>query len=147
MLVVGTNPGSGVEADTKLIKDVLGKFCELYCKKTLTIQFPEVFQQLKGTDTEIEIITSSMLQPLRMGIRGYKVEDVSVYIFVQTHLQRAELTAKQYVNAELRAEETMKLFRDDFKIAPQNIKICKNWSKEKILSLCDHIDQDASKFG
>ena len=82
MLVVGTSPGAGVKADTKLIRDVLRSFKELHDKMTLTIQFPEVLEQLQGSDAQIEIITSSMLKPLRMGIRGYRVVDVSVYIFV-----------------------------------------------------------------
>ena len=46
MLVVGAEPGNGVKADTKIIKDTMRNFMELYDKRTLTVRFPEVLQQL-----------------------------------------------------------------------------------------------------
>ena len=82
-----------------------------------------------------------------MSVKGYPVVDVSVYIFVQTHLQREGLTAIEYNNAEQRAEEWVKLFRDEFKISEDKIKVCRNWDKDQILSLCEDICQDAEKFG
>ena len=82
-----------------------------------------------------------------MSVKGYRVVDVSVYIFVQTHLQREGLTAIEYNNAEQRAEEWVKLFRNEFKISEDKIKVCRNWDKDQILSLCEEIYQDAKKFG
>ena len=82
MFVVGSSPGTGVKKDTKLIRDVLTKFKESFNKRTLMLNFPEVMQQFQGTDTKAEIITSSMLQPMRISIGGYKIKDASVYIFV-----------------------------------------------------------------
>ena len=70
-----------------------------------------------------------MLQPMRMGIRGYRIEDISVYIFVQTHIQRKDLPSIEYVNAEERAEAAVKLFRDLLKIDARRILVLKNFSK------------------
>ena len=81
-----------------------------------------------------------------MSVKGYPVVDVSVYIFVQTHLQREGLTVIEYDNAEQRAEEWVKLFRDECKIDKDKIKVCKNWDKDQILSLCEDIYQDAKNF-
>ena len=99
LLVSGTEPGRGVKGDTKLIRDVCCTFELLFDKRTLMVNFPEVLQHLEGTDTKIEIVTSSMLQPLRFGVRGNRVEDASAYIFVSTHLQRGDLPKIEYINA------------------------------------------------
>ena len=64
MLVVGTAPGSAVAADCTIIRDAINNFMHFYDKQTLNIRFPEILRQLQGTDTNIEIINSSMLQPL-----------------------------------------------------------------------------------
>ena len=143
MLVVGASPGFGVQTDTKLFRDILNNFKQQYNKQTLTIRFPEVLQQLQGTDTKIEIITSSMLQPMTMGIGGYRVVDAYVYIFVQTHLQGEDLPPIEYVNAEKRAENAVKLFRDALKIAPEKIKVIRNASKAEILKLFSVLDMKA----
>ena len=42
MLVVGAAPGGGVKSDTKLIRDIITKFLELYNKMDLTIEFPRI---------------------------------------------------------------------------------------------------------
>ena len=42
MLVVGAAPGGGVKSDTKLIRDIITKFLELYNKLDLTIEFPRI---------------------------------------------------------------------------------------------------------
>ena len=76
-------------------------------------------------------------------IGGYRVVDASVYIFVQTHLQRDDLSAIEYLNAEKRAEDTVKLYRDALKIAPEKIKVIRNASKAEILKLFSVLDMKA----
>ena len=56
ILIVGAQPGLGVSADTKLIKDVMRNFQQQYDKKTLTLEFPKILNQLKGSDSKLEII-------------------------------------------------------------------------------------------
>ena len=64
ILVLGTEPGSGVPADTKLIKDSINYMKKFYEKETLNIRFPDVLRHLEGSDTHIEIISPSMLYQL-----------------------------------------------------------------------------------
>ena len=57
-----------------------------------------------------------MLQRMCVDIKGYQVIEALAYVFLQTHLQRDDLPAIVYVNAEQRAQEYASLFRDQFKI-------------------------------
>ena len=82
-----------------------------------------------------------MLQPMRISIGGYQIKDASVYIFVFTHLQRGDLPPIEYINAEKRAEEMVKMFSEDLKIEIEKIKVCKNLSKTEMLSLIDTLDK------
>ena len=82
MLVLGSKPGEGVPENSTMIKDVMSSFAEFYDKQTLTVEFPRILNQLKGNDSNIEIITSSMLQPLKMNIVGFPMADSRVFILV-----------------------------------------------------------------
>ena len=71
MLIYGAKPGMGVNIDTKLIHDVMTCFLELYNKRNLTVMLPDILDQLKGSDTNIEVVQSSTLQMMRMGIKCF----------------------------------------------------------------------------
>ena len=80
--MVGTGLGGGVKSDTKIVRDILLTFRHLYNKDNLTVEIPKIFNKFQGSDTQIEIITSSMLQTLRMDIAGHQVKDPVVIVFV-----------------------------------------------------------------
>ena len=80
--MVGAGPGGGVKSDTKIIRDILLTFKQLYDKDNLIVEIPRIFKQFQGSDAQIEIITSSMLQNLRMNIVGHQAKDPVVYVFV-----------------------------------------------------------------
>ena len=84
--MVGAGPGGGVKSDTKIIRDILLTFKQLYDKDNLIVEIPRIFNQFQGSDTQIEIITSSMLQNLRMDIVGHQAKEPVVYVFVSTHI-------------------------------------------------------------
>ena len=86
MMIVGAAPGGIVEADTKLIKDTMRTFFDLYDKESLTIEFPAILQNLKGSDAEIEIMQSTMLQRLRLMVSGNSPVNPKAYILVQSKL-------------------------------------------------------------
>ena len=86
MMIVGAAPGGIVEADTKLIKDTMRTFFDLYDKESLTIEFPGILQNLKGSDAEIEIMQSTMLQRLRLMVSGNDPVNPKAYILVQSKL-------------------------------------------------------------
>ena len=102
ILVLGTEPGSGVPADTQLIKDFINYMEQFYEKETLNIRFPDILRQLEGSDTNIEIVSPSMLQPLQISITDNQIKDISVHIFVQTVLKgpkRKDLEEIEYKDA------------------------------------------------
>ena len=80
--MVGAGPGGGVKSDTKIIRDILLCFKQLYFKDSLIVEIPKIFKQFQGSDTQIEIITSSMLQTLRMDIVGHQSKNPVVYVFL-----------------------------------------------------------------
>ena len=71
MFLFGAKPGFGVPVDTKFIVDVMGCFEHYYDKLTQTTMLPNVFDCLQGSDTNIEIVQSSMLQHARLEINCY----------------------------------------------------------------------------
>ena len=70
MLIYGAKPGYGVRIDTKLIRDAMICFQELYEKDTQIVQIPDALDSLIGSDANIEIVTSSILQPTRIHIKA-----------------------------------------------------------------------------
>ena len=99
---------------------------QLYNKETLTVEFPDILRKFQGSDTQVEIITSSMLEKMRMSIRGYYVKEAVVYVVVQTYLQRESLPPILYDNALERAQEYVSLFRDLLKIDAKNVIVLKD---------------------
>ena len=81
MLIFGAKPGDVVGIDTKLIPDVMRCFELYYDRETQTVLFPNVLDYLQGSDTNIEIVKSSMLQFARLAIDCYTV-DKSVGLIV-----------------------------------------------------------------
>ena len=61
MLIFGAKPGYGVSSNTKLIYDVMNCFENFYDKLTQTVMIPGALNCLHGSDTNIEIVCSSML--------------------------------------------------------------------------------------
>ena len=70
-----------------------------------------------------------------MGIKGYHIDDISVIVLLNTHIQRVDLPKILYINAEERAAQTVALFQEDLKIDSSKIAICTNYSKEQMLNL------------
>ena len=88
ILIFGAKPGDGVAAKTKLIQDIMDCLRLLLDKKTMTVRLPGVFDGLVGSDekSNIELVTSSMIKTLLLGVEGFKVLHLSAYIFVQPKL-------------------------------------------------------------
>ena len=73
ILIFGSKPGVGVPARTVLVQDIMDCLRKLYNKKTKTVKIPEAFTGLVGRDTNIEMITSSMIQTLILGVKAFEV--------------------------------------------------------------------------
>ena len=82
MLLFGAKPGNGVSANTTFIFDVMSCFEKFYDQPTQLVTFPHVIDYLKGTDTNIEIVQSSMLQLAKIAINCYSMLKSVGLIFV-----------------------------------------------------------------
>ena len=71
MLFFGARPGKGVKENTNFIVDVMSCIENYYDKLTQTVTLPNIFDCLQGSDTNIEIVQSSMLQLARLEINCY----------------------------------------------------------------------------
>ena len=53
----------------------------------MTCTFPGVIETLRGTDTNLELVTSSTLKPLKLSYQHNTVRILRGYIFVQEYLE------------------------------------------------------------
>ena len=60
-LFFGCKPALGVDAETKMIKDVVEILLVRYSKRTFSVQFPGCFDDLKGEDANFEMVASNTL--------------------------------------------------------------------------------------
>lgn len=145
-MVVGAEPGRGVAADTKLIRDAFRNFLEQYDKKTLTVLFPKILQNLKGSDAKIEIMQSTMLQPILIPVRGNRPVKLKAFVFVNQYLQRGDLPKLEYTNAEERAQAHVEFFTEVLKFDKEDVHLCRDFSKAQILNLLSQQQKDAEAF-
>ena len=78
-----------------------------------------------------------------MSIKGNLISDISAFIFVQTSLQRDNLPAIEYNNAEKRAEEARRFFVEEFKMDPKKVMVYEDLDKAFILSIFKSIKAEA----
>ena len=89
-------------------------FQQQYDKKTLILEFPKILSQLKGSDSKLEIIQSTLLQPMRIDVAGNKPIEPKLFIFVNYTLKRDGLKEIVYDNADKRAKAFEMMFIDVF---------------------------------
>ena len=114
-MVLGCQPGLGVIGDTKLIKDVMNNFTSYYDKLTLTVVFPDILDRLQGSDTNIEMITSSTISKLRISEESNKVARSSAYIFANSCIECPGLETLTYLDCDSRVKKTEEFFKDMLK--------------------------------
>ena len=119
---------------------------EQFDKLTLTVDFPKILQNLQGSDAQIEIIQSTMLQNVKLSVEGKQSENPKAYILVQPKLQRGELEALEYTNAEERAAAAVEFFTDVLEFKPENVVVCRDYTKAQILELLEKLHSEAELF-
>ena len=146
ILIFGSRPGVAVVADTKLIRDIMDCLRLLYDKKTKTVRLPEAFDGLVGSDANIEMVTSSMIQTLLLGVEAFKVVRASAYIFVQQFLKRGDLPRLEWKNAEERAKQAEKFFIEMLGVDPARVFILRDKSKAEVVAKYAEIEEEAKQF-
>ena len=111
-LIYGCAPGLGVLANTKMIDDVTDALLHKYDKESLTCEFPSVFDDLAGSDTNFEMVASNTMQTLKLFYSHNIVSKSTGVVFVQPKLDSDDLETLFYDDATNRAERAMKFFKD-----------------------------------
>ena len=62
LLMWGCRPSSAVNANTKMIAEIVNVLLTKLDRNTLTIQLPQAFEHLKGEDANFEMVTSNTIQ-------------------------------------------------------------------------------------
>ena len=86
-LVFGCPPSIGVKSDTKMLFDISFALIEGVAAHDMACTFPNVLETLQGTDTNLELVTSTTLMPLKIFYEHNVVRILRGYIFVQEGLE------------------------------------------------------------
>lgn len=104
----GCPPRDGVDADTKMISNVVDVLKKGYDRVFFAINIPGCFEDLEGDDASFEVSASNTMQPIQM-IYSFKVITYSVAaIFVNTNTR-----GLVYDGAEERAENYRQTFKEE----------------------------------
>ena len=99
----------------------------------MTAEFPNVIERLQGSDTNIEIVSSSMLQPLRIEVNCFPVVKSKAVIFVVEEMQRDQLKPLVFPNALSRAKISKQFLEKTLGL--EDVKICQNFTKEQVVEV------------
>ena len=90
----------------------MANFQKFYDKSTLTVEFPDILDRLQGSDTNIEMVTSSTIQKLRISVQSFQITQSAAYIFSNSSVRRDGLVPLFYSDCEKRTQETEEFFND-----------------------------------
>ena len=61
ILIWGAPPSSFVQVNTTMVYEIIAALKSIIDRKSLSIAIPDVFENLKGNDTNLEMATSNTL--------------------------------------------------------------------------------------
>ena len=83
---------------------------------------------------------------MRLSVKGNQPVEPKAYIFVQSKLQRGDLKALEYFDAEERATAAVELFTDVLEFKQENVVVCRDYTKAQILELLNKLHSEAEAF-
>ena len=128
IMLFGCPPNAGVIAATKMMLDMRNCLWHKYNRKTLMCIIPEIFDDIKGKDANIEIVQSGTAQPLEILFRLNVTDLAHAVVFVTTRLEGH----KQYDNATFKGEKARTLYADTLKF--DKVEVCTNFTKDQIIA-------------
>ena len=105
----------------------------------MSITLPEAFARFKRDDTNFELVSSNLIQPVRLTYRRNFVTKSNAIIFVST-----ECKGVAYPDAIQRSEIASNLFSEVFEF--QEHKVYTNFSKQQILEKLNELKQQVEHF-
>ena len=107
-----------------------------YDRINLSIQFPLVFEQLKGTDADFEMVTSNTIQPIKLLYQYNVVKKKFAAIFVNTKVWQL-----QWSQAVEKGAEAKKLFRETFEFQENEVAVHTDLTKPQIIEKFDWLQK------
>ena len=83
---------------------------------------------------------------MRLSVKGNQPVNPKAYIFVQPKLRRGDLEPLEYTDAEERANAAVELFRDVLGFKPENVVVCRDYTKAQIIELLNKLEAEAKAF-
>ena len=147
----GCQPNNGVQKDTKMVSDLCHALLTRFDSDTLICEVPDVFNDMKGTDTKNELVTSSTIQKVNLFYSwNIAIKTIGV-VFVNTHIIGEDnSTLLEYLEKGMTARErgdiARQLFESQDLLGLDSVEVCTNYSKEQILSKIDQLQATADAF-
>ena len=85
-MLFGCGPSLAVKSDTKFIADVCNALLDRI-GQDMTLTFPEFLEGLIGSDTNLELVSSSTTRPVKLLYTYNLVSILLGYVFVWNHLK------------------------------------------------------------
>ena len=94
-------------------------------------------------------MTTPTLQKLCINLQNFRAAKTCAYIFVQDTLKSVKWyhlfhETLVYIDAELRAAEALKFFKDVLKI--EHVEVLRNLSREEIIEIIKQLERKAIEF-
>ena len=113
-------------------------------RKTLILEIPAVFEQLKGQDVNFEMIKTNTLQKLELHYMDNIVAKSICIVFVTDGIERKGCESLVYDNSEKHGEMAKSILEDAFKF--DDVMLIKNPSKQEVLDKLKELDSESEKF-
>jgi len=127
MIAFGCRPSEGVAAQTTMIANVSYILDSLYDRFTQAVEFPTCFDSMKSDDANIEIVSSSSLQTMRLVRKHNVVTHTIAAIFVTP-----ELKGMEYQGWESRVNKQKEIFGKYLQY--DEVKVHKDLSKDEYIA-------------
>ena len=122
-----------------MVKDVVRILLEDYSRTNFSIQIPDCFDILKGTDANFELVAASTMQPVRVYYTNNIVTKSIAIIFGHTNVNGLE-----YEEATEKVELCRKVFKDIFEF--DEVEVHLDSDKKQMIEALKSVKHVASEF-
>ena len=127
-----------------MMNDARSAIVHRFDRKTLKLEIPAVFEQLKGQDVNFEMITTNTLQKLELQYRDNIVAQSKGIIFVTDRIERPGCKPRMYDNSDKNGDTAMKILKEIFKF--DVVEFIENPTKQEVLDKLKDLNTESEKF-
>ena len=108
-----------------MIAEIAQTMIDRFSKDTFTVQFPQCFDHLYGSDANFEVSASNTLQPLHLFFSNNVVTASCCIIFLFLYMRKTTLKIDE--ESVKKARNARKLFKDELKF--EEVRTYTNYNK------------------